>query len=72
MTELDGTLVLYLPPDGFGVPFGAELSCPRPDNRAQSGCHQPDHCDGERNRDIRLGGTSWLLDQFKGTPPRAA
>ncbi|MDP9612561.1 hypothetical protein ACFV4E_09375 [Streptomyces hygroscopicus] len=31
-----------------------------------------DHCDGERNHEIRHGGTSWLLNQFKGTPRRAA
>ncbi|GAA1294231.1 universal stress protein [Streptomyces javensis] len=39
VTVLDGTLVLYLPPDGFGVLFRAELSCPRPNNRSQAGCH---------------------------------
>ncbi|WP_338899894.1 hypothetical protein WBG99_33210 [Streptomyces sp. TG1A-60] len=66
---LDGTLILYLPPDGFGVLFRAELSCPRPNNRSQAGCH---YCDGERNHQIRHGGTSWLLNQFKGTPRRTA
>ncbi|MFF5455291.1 hypothetical protein ACFY40_29265 [Streptomyces sp. NPDC012950] len=39
---------------------------------ARAGCRQPDHRVGERNHEIRHGGTQRLLNQFEETPRHAA